>query len=469
MSKRQGKFRHIYGDPAKPERQFLEIKNPLTSGEGSYVAANARFFAVSKSGGGGPVYIRKLDDYGRFAPNTPMISVSNGKTWDMDFHPFIPNMIATASDDTKAYVTQFPMGGLTENITDPTVTLQGHGKKVQLAKFNPSANSILATGSFDRSVRVWNIETSSCVSTFDQFSDNVYSMEWNQNGSLLACTGKDKKLRIFDPRQTEEAQCVSAFDGAKSSKVFWVPRFNWVGGTGTNKGAKRQLRLWDMRKLDDKPIFSNNLDQASSTLMPHFDNDNGVLYLFGKGEGSVSYFELVNDDKKVWTLGVFRKPEPQKGGGWVPKKGLDVWKCEVQRFLKLTTKSIIPISFIVPRKAGADVFQDDIFPDCLAGKPALSASEWESGENKDPVRMSMDPSTRKDNDDDDNTGFQKKATYQELLQENEQLKKRVQELESKLGINSNDDEQKEDDNTNDDNQEEEQQDDNNEQEENNDE
>jgi len=119
--------------------------------------------------------------------------------------------------------------------------------------------------------------------------------------------------------------------------------------------------------------------------MPYYDNDLGVLYLAGKGDGTISYFELVNDDRKLYTLGIYRNADPQKGGGWVPKRGLDPMRCEVARFLKLTAKSVIPVSFVVPRKAGNEVFQQDIFPNALAGKPSLEASEWISGINKNPI------------------------------------------------------------------------------------
>ena len=224
---------------------------------------------------------------------------------------------------------------------------------------------------------------------------------------------------------------------------------NWIGATGFNKQAKRQLKVWDLRNLD-KPIHASQIDQASAVLMPHYDDDNGVLYLAGKGEGTVTWSELVNDNRIVYSLGQYRNPEPQKGGGWVPKRALNVMRCEVQRFLKLTKDSVRPISLIVPRKSGADIFQEDIFPDCVSGKPALSADEWADGENKDPLRMKMDPSVRP-KEDGTQTAFVKKKTYAELEKENADLMKRVAELAEKLGIPSNDaaattgdDDQKED-------------------------
>jgi len=192
-TQRSGKYRHLFGENAKPELCFEEIKNPSATGEGNFVKANGKFFGVGKVGGGGPVYVRRLDRPGRFPPNAPTVSVHKGAVFDFDFHPFIDNLIATGSDDTHVCISKFPMGGLKKTITEAEVRLQGHGKKVALLEFNPSANAILATGSFDRTIRVWNIETASSVCTFDGLGDNIYSMSWNSDGSLIAATAKDKK------------------------------------------------------------------------------------------------------------------------------------------------------------------------------------------------------------------------------------------------------------------------------------
>ena len=156
----------MYLDCAKPDKQFLEVSSPLTSGEARYVSANNKYMAVSKSAGGGPVYIIPLSKPGRIPKSQSLLSVQKGKVWDHDFHPFIPTMIATASDDCSVAVTSFPAGGLTEPITKADVSLGGHGKKVVLCTFNPSANSILASASFDKSVKIWNIETQEEVMTF---------------------------------------------------------------------------------------------------------------------------------------------------------------------------------------------------------------------------------------------------------------------------------------------------------------
>merc|ERR1712087_142479 len=107
-------------------------------------------------------------------------------------------------------------------------------------------------------------------------------------------------------------------------------------------------------------------------------------------------------------------------------------KCEVQRFLKLTKDSVVPVSFIVPRKSGGDVFQEDIFPACASPKPALSADEWNAGNNAEPKTMSLDPDDRKDEDQQGDVTFTKRKTYDEVVAENMELVRQVQALEEEV-------------------------------------
>ena len=97
--------------------------------------------------------------------------------------------------------------------------------------------------------------------------------------------------------------------------------FGWVGATGFGKSAaKRQLKLWDPL-YTDKPVYGKSIDAAASVLLLHMDNDLNVLLLAGKGDNSLSYFELRTDDKICYYLSLNRNGIPQKGGGWVPKRG----------------------------------------------------------------------------------------------------------------------------------------------------
>ena len=47
---------------------------------------------------------------------------------------------------------------------------------------------------------VWNISQGSVIHAIDCHPEVIFSMSLNRDGSLLATTCKDKKLRIIEPR-----------------------------------------------------------------------------------------------------------------------------------------------------------------------------------------------------------------------------------------------------------------------------
>jgi len=278
------------------------------------------------------------------------------------------------------------------------------------------------------------VATSECVQTFKDKEDQpTMSMNFNENGRLLAVTTKAKLVKIFDPRVPDDS--VTQFeccDGTKSSKIFWAESAGYIGATCFNRMAKRKLRLWDLRALDSKPVVDDVLDQMTSVNMPFYDSENKILFTAGKGDGSVGYYQLNSGKHPYKFISSYRSAEPQKGGCFVPKRGLDTKKCEIARYLKLTKNAVIPLSFCVPRKTGADIFQSDLYPDCFAGVPSLTPEEYFDGQNAAKVTMSMDPEKRTDVE---KIVFEKKQTYAELVAENAMLLARIAELEAKVKEN----------------------------------
>ena len=107
-------------------------------------------------------------------------------------------------------------------------------------------------------------------------------------------------------------------------------------------------------------------------LTPFHDPDTHMVYVAGKGDGNVRYYEVLDEAPWASYLNQFISGAPQKGFGIMPKRGIDVTACELFRMYKLhATKDVVePVSMIVPRKS--NMFQDDIYPETAAPEPALT-------------------------------------------------------------------------------------------------
>ena len=62
--------------------------------------------------------------------------------------------------------------------------------------------------------------------------------------------------------------------------------------------------------------------------------------------------QCVDENPWCFSISEFRSTTAAKGMAMIPKRGLNVMKCETARLLKLTSNSIEPLSFVVPRKVG---------------------------------------------------------------------------------------------------------------------
>ncbi|EHL01509.1 putative Coronin-like protein crn1 [Glarea lozoyensis 74030] len=203
----------------------------------------------------------------------------------------------------------------------------------------------------------------------------------------MVTTSRDKKLRIWDVRQERPAHEGPGHTGAKNSRVVWMGEHNRVATTGFSKMSDRQMALWDVGNAREPIGGFSVLDSISGVCMPFWDDGTQCLYLAGKGDGNIRYFEYEND--KFEFLSEYKSGEPQRGIAFVPRRGINVHENEVMRAYKTVNDAYIePISFTVPRRA--EVFQSDIYPPAVGIKPAMSAAEWLSGKDGLPAKIDLE-------------------------------------------------------------------------------
>lgn len=386
---RSSKFRHVYGSPAKRDRCYENIKITKNAHDSQFCAVNPKFVAVvTEVAGGGAFLVLPIDHTGRLDFNTSRVTGHRGPVLDIKWNPFNDNIIASCSDDCTIKLWYIPDTGLSIHLTDWLIDLHGHKRRVGYIEWHPTAENILVSAGFDHLMIVWDIGRGEAITVIDCHPDVIYSMSFNRDGSFIATTCKDKKLRVIDPRTgvvKAEGMCHA---GMKASKVTYLGSTGRLLTTGFSRHSDRQLAVWSQENLS-QPLTVENVDSSSGVLFPYYDHDTRIVFLAGKGDGNIRYYEVVDEAPWLHYLNQFLSGSPQRGLGFMPKRGCEVAQCEIFRFYKLhTTKGMCePVSMIVPRKS--DQFQDDLFPDTGAPVPAITAQEWISGKNSMPTLMSM--------------------------------------------------------------------------------
>lgn len=384
---RASKVRHVYAEEPKTEQCYSDIRLSTATGDQNYIKGNTKFFAVAVRGGGGSLLVNPYERTGKLRPGVPVVAGHRANVTDFDFNPFHEHVLATGSEDCTVKVWGIPEEGLTENLTDALAELPGHSRKVLFTVFHPTAASVLVTAGGDQLVKVWDIESGAERTTLTQHDCQLQDLKWSYDGSLLVTSGKDKIMRLLDVRANEVVQSTQPHEGSKSFKVEWLGSKERLVSVGFTKQSKRHYCIWDPRNLA-APLKSVDLDQAAGVIMPFFDDDSNILFLAGKGDGNVRYFEMVDEDPWEFALSEYKSTKPTKGMCMLPRRMVDVGRCELARMLKLTgAGEVEPLSFICPRKA--EGFQEDLYPDAISGEPALTADEWFGGETRPPNRQSM--------------------------------------------------------------------------------
>ncbi|KAK3508733.1 hypothetical protein QTP70_004279 [Hemibagrus guttatus] len=333
---------------------------------------------------------------GRIDKAYPTVCGHTGPVLDIDWCPHNDHVIASGSEDCTIMVWQIPENGLTAPISEPVVVLEGHSKRVGIVTWHPTARNVLLSAGCDNVILIWNVGTGEALITLDDMHpDMIFSVCWNRNGSLICTACKDKKVRVIDPRKAKiTAEKDKAHEGARPIKAIFLSDGN-IFTTGFSRMSERQLALWNstfiiafnLQKNMDEPISVHEMDTSNGVLLPFYDPDTNIVYLCGKGDSSIRYFEITDEAPYVHYLNTFSSKEPQRGMGYMPKRGLDVNKCEIARFYKLHERKCEPIIMTVPRKS--DLFQDDLYPDTAGPDWALEAEEWFEGKNGDPILISL--------------------------------------------------------------------------------
>ncbi|KZT59066.1 putative CRN1-a coronin [Calocera cornea HHB12733] len=386
---RPSKYRHVFGQQGKKEFGLENLKVSNSAWDTNMIDASGKYLSLNwNASGGGAFAILPLPS--PFAPLPfnlhtklpdiiPLARGHSAPVLDTAWSPHDDSVVASAGEDGRVLIWKVEEEAFVGWGADkwepvdfsPAARIQGSGRKVGQVLFHPTAAHVLATASGDHMVRLYDLgSTDEPKTTLVGHTDTIQSVAFNYNGSLLVTTCRDRKVRLFDPRAGGEAvRSADGHPGVKGARVAWMGDMDRFATTGFSRMSDRQVGVWDAGSLKSEKMTT--VDQSSGVLMP-FWSDNNILFLAGKGDGNVRYYEY--ESGTLYPLSEYKSSDPQRGMCFLPRRALNVAENEIARAYKVVASGIEPVAFICPRKA--DAFQADIFPPAPSAEPSLTAGEF---------------------------------------------------------------------------------------------
>ena len=71
---------------------------------------------------------------------------------------------------------------------------------------------MFASGSYDKTVKLWNSETFECLMTFSGHSGRIFSLCFSPDSKTLAAGSEDRTINIWDLEKQTEIKFLNEFN-----------------------------------------------------------------------------------------------------------------------------------------------------------------------------------------------------------------------------------------------------------------
>ncbi len=125
------------------------------------------------------------------------------------------------------------------SVTEPCHKLIGHSSYVYCIAFNPNG-SILASGGFDDSLRLWDVRYGRVFKEIAAHGDPVTSVDFSEDVSTLLMASFDGLIRLWDVNSGRCLKTIVDNDNPPVSSVSFTPNSKYILTTTLDN----QIRLW---------------------------------------------------------------------------------------------------------------------------------------------------------------------------------------------------------------------------------
>jgi len=143
--------------------------------------------------------VRSLQETRRYTHHSAIVN-------DVQHHPLHNSLIGTVSDDLTLQILDTRSSETTRSAV--TSGLEQHRGAINALSFNPAAETVLATGSADKTIAIWDLRNlKHKIHALEGHNDSVTALEWHPfEQSVLGSSSYDRRIIFWDLAKVGEEQ-----------------------------------------------------------------------------------------------------------------------------------------------------------------------------------------------------------------------------------------------------------------------
>ena len=130
-------------------------------------------------------------------------------------------------------------------------TCKGHKRGVWTVKFSPT-DRLVATGSGDKTIKLWNLDDFSCIKTFEGHTNSVLRVDFLTMGLQLVTSASDGLVKVWN---VQDEECMTTLDNHEDKVSFLLFHYHSL--------TKIISKVWALVvSPDNKTIVSGAADSV---------------------------------------------------------------------------------------------------------------------------------------------------------------------------------------------------------------
>ena len=173
-------------------------------------------------------------------------------------------------------ISSFPSSSYLQN------TLTGHDGSVASLAYSPNARSF-ASGSYDRTVKLWDIPNQQEIRTFKGHSGWVGAVVFGRDGKHLISGSYDKTIKCWDIASGKEIRTLEGHSGSVETLALLPDNKTLISGSYDST-----IKLWDLTTGEEIRTLEGHFDRVAAIAV----SPDGKTLVSGSDDKSIKVWDL---------------------------------------------------------------------------------------------------------------------------------------------------------------------------------